>query len=169
MMILSTGSLTHVRTNAKFPFGVAFVPMNVRNAVPIGGASLVQPAGLDPAKRKAGWTLITWLTSPEQSGSWSRSTGYFAPNKAAYDLPEMKEFMAKNPEAKKAIEQLAYAKPWFATYKTLAVRKAIEDELQAVLSGKEQPKDAVVKAQKSADEIMRPYVERTSLKLPATN
>jgi len=169
MMILSTGSLTHIRTNAKFPFGVAFVPMNVRHAVPIGGASLVQPAGLDPEKRKAGWALITWLTAPEQSGWWSRATGYFAPNKAAYDLPDMKDFMAKNPEAKIAIEQLPYAKPWFATYKTVAVRKAIEDELQAVVSGKEQPKEALEKAQKNADEILRPYVERTALKLPATN
>ena len=169
MMILSTGSLTHVRTHAKFSFGVAFVPMNVRHAVPIGGASLVQPAGLDPEKRKAGWTLITWLTAPEQSGWWSRATGYFAPNKAAYDLADMKEYLAKAPEAKIALEQLEYAKPWFATYKTLAVRKAIEDEMQAVLSGKEQPKEAVAKAQKNADEILRPYVERTALKLPPTN
>ena len=58
MMLLSTGSLTHIRENAKFPYKVAFVPKNVRNAVPIGGASLVMPTGLDEAKRKAGWTLI---------------------------------------------------------------------------------------------------------------
>ena len=144
MMLISTGSLTHIRNNAKFPYKVAFVPMNVRNAVPIGGASLVQPAGLDEAKRKAGWTLITWLTAPEKSGWWSRATGYFAPNMGAYDLPAMKEFLAKNPDAKTAIEQLAVAKPWFATYKTVAVRKAIEDELQAVVSGKKQPKEAIV-------------------------
>lgn len=169
MMLLSTGSLTHIRSNAKFAYGVAFVPMNVRNAVPIGGASLVQPVGLDDARRKAGWTLINWLTSPEKSGWWSRATGYFAPNKAAYDLPEMKEFMAKNPDAKIAIEQLTYAKPWFATYKTVAVRKAIEDELQAVVSGKKTPKEALVTAQKNADEILRPYVEQTALKLPPTN
>jgi sn-glycerol 3-phosphate transport system substrate-binding protein len=169
MMLLSTGSLTHIRTNAKFPYKVAFVPMNVRHAVPIGGASLVQPKGLDEAKRKAGWELINWLTSPEKSGWWSRATGYFAPNKAAYNLPDMQAFMTKNPDAKLAIEQLAYAKPWFATYKTVAVRKAIEDELQAVLSGKKQPKEALVAAQKNADEILRPYVEQTALKLPATN
>jgi sn-glycerol 3-phosphate transport system substrate-binding protein len=169
MMLLSTGSLTHVRTNAKFPYGVAFVPMNVRHAVPIGGASLVQPRGLDEAKRKAGWTLIKWMTAPEQSGWWSRATGYFAPNMAAYKLPEMVEFMTKNPDAKTAIDQLAYAKPWFATYKTVAVRKAIEDEMQAVLSGKKTPKEALVAAQKAADEIMRPYVEQTAERLPATN
>ena len=169
MMLLSTGSLTHVRTNAKFPYKVAFVPKNVRNAVPIGGASLVQPRGLDEARRAAGWTLIKWLTAPEQSGWWSRATGYFAPNMGAYKLPEMVEFLAKNPDAKIAIDQLAYAKPWFATYKTVAVRKAMEDELQAVLAGKKTPKEAVSAAQRAADEIMRPYVERTALKVPATN
>ena len=50
MMLLSTGSLTHIRNNAKFPYKVAFVPMNVRNAVPIGGASLVHA---DRARRGA--------------------------------------------------------------------------------------------------------------------
>jgi sn-glycerol 3-phosphate transport system substrate-binding protein len=156
-----------VRTNAKFPYKVAFVPRNVRNAVPIGGGSLIQPRGLDEAKRKAGWTLIKWMTAPEQSGWWSRATGYFAPNMGAYKLPEMMEFLAKNPDAKIAIDQLAYAKPWFATYKTVAVRKAIEDETQAVLSGKKTPKEALAAAQKAADEIMRPYVEQTALHLPA--
>ena len=106
------------------------------------------------------------MTAPEKSGWWSRATGYFAPNMGAYDTPEMKEFLAKNPDAKIAVDQLAFAKPWFATYKTVAVRKAIEDELQAVLSGKKQPKEALVAAQKTADEILRPYVEQTALKLP---
>ena len=169
MMMLSTGSLTYVRDNAKFPYKVAFIPRNVRNAVPIGGASLVQPRGLDEAKRAAGWTLIKWLTAPEQSGWWSRATGYFAPNMGAYKLPEMTEFLAKNPDAKIAIDQLAYAKPWFATYKTVAVRKAMEDELQAMLAGKKTPKEAAAAAQRAADEIMRPYVERTALKMPAMN
>ncbi|MGY2048436.1 ABC transporter substrate-binding protein [Methylobacterium sp. JK268] len=166
MMILSTGSLTFIRDSAKFPFRVAFVPMNVRQAVPIGGASLVQPTGLDPEMRKGGWTLIQWLTSPEVSGRWSRATGYFAPNRAAYDLPDMKAFLDKNPDAKIAVDQLANARPWFATYRTVPVRKAIEDELQAVLSGKRQPKEALAAAQKSADAIMRPYVEDTALHLP---
>ncbi|ACL61509.1 ABC transporter substrate-binding protein [Methylobacterium nodulans] len=166
MMILSTGSLTFIRDSVKFPFRVAFVPMNVRQAVPIGGASLVQPTGLDPEVRKDSWTLIKWLTSPEISGRWSRITGYFAPNRAAYDLPDMKAFLEKNPDAKIAVDQLANAKPWFATYRTVPVRKAIEDELQAVLSGKRQPKEALATAQKAADAIMRPYVESTALRLP---
>src|SRR5262249_60698332 len=97
MMLLSTGSLTHVRTNAKFAYKVAFVPRNVRNAVPIGGGSLVQPRGLDEAKRKAGWTVIKWMTAPQQSGWWSRATGYFRPNIGAYKLSESIESPANKP------------------------------------------------------------------------
>lgn len=166
MILYSTGSLASIRAGASFPYKVAFVPANVRNAVPIGGASLIMFKGLTDEQKKAAWTLMTWLTSPENSGAWSRFTGYFAPNKAAYDLPEMKDFLAKNQDAKVALDQLAYAKPWFATIPTVPVRKAIEDEVQAVINGKKAPKDAIADAQKKADELMAPFVAKTALQLP---
>ena len=145
MMLLSTGSLTHIRNNAKFPYKVAFVPMNVRNAVPIGGASLVHPAGRRRGQAQGRLDPDHLDDRARRSPAGGAApTGYFAPNMGAYELPEMKEFLGKNPDAKTAVEQLAFAKPWFATYKTVAVRKAIEDELQAVLSGKKQPKEAIV-------------------------
>lgn len=165
MVVLSTGSLSFIRENMKSDYGVAFVPRNMRNAVAIGGASLIMPKGLSDEQKQASWTLINWLTSPEIAGHWSRFTGYFAPNKGAYELPEMKQFIAQNPDAKVALDQLQYAKSWFATYNTVAVRKALEDEVQAVLSGKKAPAEALKEAQKNADEIMRPYVEQTALRL----
>jgi sn-glycerol 3-phosphate transport system substrate-binding protein len=166
MIMYSTGSLSAIRAGAKFPYKVAFVPANVRNAVPIGGASLIMMKGLSTEQKNAAWELMTWLTSPEISGGWSRFTGYFAPNKAAYDLPEMKQFLAEHEDAKVALEQLQYAKPWFATIPTVPVRKAIEDEVQAVINGKKTPKDAIADAQKKADELMAPYVAKTALQLP---
>ena len=166
MMLLSTGSLSFVRENMKQPFGVAFVPKNVRNAVPIGGGSLVMFKGLNDEQKAAGWKFAKWLSSTENLGAWSRFTGYFSPRKSPYDTPEMKDFMAKNPDAKVALDQLPYAKPWFATYQTVAVRKALEDEIQAVLNGKKKAPQAVKDAQKSADALMKPYVDQTALKLP---
>ena len=166
MMLLSTGSLSFVRDSMKMPYGVAFVPRNVRNAVPIGGGSLVMFKGLSDEQKAAGWKFAKWLSSTENLGAWSRFTGYFSPRKSAYDTAEMKDFMAKNPDAKVALDQLPYAKPWFATYQTVAVRKALEDEIQAVLNGKKKAPQAVKDAQKAADALMKPYVDQTALKLP---
>jgi sn-glycerol 3-phosphate transport system substrate-binding protein len=164
-MLLSTGSLSFVRENMKAPYKVAFLPKAVRNAAPIGGASLILPKGNTPERQAAAWTLISWLISPETAGEWSRFTGYFAPRKAAYDLPEMQKFMTEHPDAKIALDQLKFAVPWFDTFNTVAVRKAMEDQVQAILSGKAAPADAAAAAQKAADELLRPYVEQTALKV----
>lgn len=160
MVLLSTGSLSFIRNGAKFPYTVAFVPRNLRNAVPIGGGSLIVFKGITPEQRKAAWEFVTYMTSPETLGSWSRFTGYFAPRKSSYDLPEMKAFVAEHPDALIAVKQLDYAQPWLSTYNVVAVRKAIEDQAQAVLSGKKQADEAVRDAQKNADEILRPYNEK---------
>jgi sn-glycerol 3-phosphate transport system substrate-binding protein len=166
MMILSTGSLSFVRENMKTPYRTAFLPRAVVNAAPIGGASLILPKGNSPEREAAAWTLIKWLTSPEIAGGWSRFTGYFSPRIAAYDLPEMKSFISDHPDAKVALDQLAYARGWFSTYNVVGVRKALEDGVQAVLSGKATPAAAMAKAQSEADTLMRPYVEQTALKVP---
>ena len=167
MMLLSTGSLSFVRDNMKAPYKVAFLPKAVRNAAPIGGASLILPKGNTPARQAAAWTLISWLISPQIAGEWSRFTGYFSPRKAAYDLPEMKQFLTDHPDAKIALDQLKFAVPWFDTFNTVAMRKAMEDQVEAILSGKTTPAAAVVTAQKNADALLRPYVDRTALKAPA--
>jgi sn-glycerol 3-phosphate transport system substrate-binding protein len=164
MMVLSTGSLSFVRDNMKTPYRVAFLPRALVNAAPIGGASLILPKGNSPERQAAAWTLIKWLVSPEIAGGWSRFTGYFAPRIAAYDLPEMKAYLGEHPDAKVALDQLAYARGWFSTYNTVAVRKALEDGVQAVLSGKTTPDAAMAEAQKQADALMKPYVEQTALK-----
>jgi sn-glycerol 3-phosphate transport system substrate-binding protein len=166
MMILSTGSLSFVRDNMKQAYGVGFVPKNVRNAVPIGGGSLVMFKGISEEQTQAGWKFIKWMTSAENLGAWSRFTGYFAPRKSSYDLPEMKDFMGKNPDAKVALDQLPYAGPWIATYQTVAVRKALDDAMQAVMNGKLKAPQAVKDAQKAADELLKPYADQTALKLP---
>ncbi len=166
MMVLSTGSLSFVKQTMKQPYRVAFMPAHLRRAVAIGGGSLIVPSGNDPARQAAAWTLVQWLVSPEISGGWSRFTGYFAPGIAAYDLPEMKSYLTENPDAKVALDQLADAQPWFDTYNTVAVRKALEDQVQAVLSGRIKAPEAMALAQKAADELMRPYVEKTALRLP---
>ncbi len=166
MILNSTGALGFVRQNMKLPYRVAFVPRALVNAAPIGGGSLMIPAGNSPERQQAAWTLISWLTSPAVAGQWSRYTGYFAPNRAAYDLPEMQAYLQQHPDARVALDQLRYARPWFATYQTVPVRKALGDQVQAMLSGRVKPADAVAVGQRKADDLLRPYAEQTALKLP---
>jgi sn-glycerol 3-phosphate transport system substrate-binding protein len=71
MIVLSTGSLSFFRKNMKLPYRVAFMPRNLRNAAPIGGASLILPRGNSAQRQAAAWTLINWLTSPAIAGEWS--------------------------------------------------------------------------------------------------
>jgi len=166
MMALSTGALTFIRDNMKTPFKVGFMPCNFHPAAPIGGASLIIPKGNSPVRVAAAWTLIKWLVSLEIAGRWSRFTGYFAPRIAAYDMPAMKAYLAEYPAAAVALKQLKYAVPWFDTFETVAVRKAIENQVQAVLSGRTTPEAAVTAAQAAADALMKPYVEKTALDIP---
>ncbi len=166
MILNSTGALSFVRANMKAPYKVAFVPRALMNAVPIGGGSLMIPTGNAPERVQAAWVLIKWMTSPAVAARWSRFTGYFAPNKGAYDLPEMQDFLREHPDAKVALDQLQYARPWFATYQTVPVRKALGDQVQLLLSGRAKPADVVANGQKAADALLRPYVEQTALKTP---
>ena len=108
MMLLSTGSLTFIRENTKFAYKVAFVPTNVRNAVPIGGASLVMPRGWSEAQQQG-------RLDADQVADLDREVRLVEPRHRLFraeqvaptTLPEMKEFLAKNPDAKVAVDQLA--------------------------------------------------------------
>ncbi|ETD69209.1 ABC transporter substrate-binding protein [Pelistega indica] len=165
IVLLSTGSLGFMKENAKdVDFDVAFLPKKVRNAVIIGGASLVTFKGISEEQKKAAYKFLTYLVSPEVNGSWSRFSGYFSPRKASYDTPEMKEYIASYPPAKTALDQLQYAHPWYAMYETVPVRQAMENALAQVVSDeKKSVEDAANEAQKKADELMKPYQDKTAL------
>ncbi|MFP1928690.1 ABC transporter substrate-binding protein [Lonsdalea quercina] len=165
MAMLSTGALGFMRENSQnFELGVAMLPAHLQRAVPIGGGSLVSFKGISEAQKKAAYQFLTYLVSPQVNGSWSRFTGYFSPRKAAYETPEMKAYLAADPRAETALQQLTYAHPWYATYETVAVRKAMENQLAAVVNGEQvTPQEAANAAQREADSLMKPYVDQTAL------
>lgn len=168
MAILSTGSLGFMTENAKnIDFDVAMLPAKVRRGVIIGGASLVSFKGTTDAQKKAAYQFLTYLSSPEVNGAWSRFSGYFAPRKAAYGLPEMQAYLKANPRAETALQQLQYAYPWYSTYETVPVRQVMENTLAEIISNPNSSVDALAdKAQQKADELLKPYQTQTALKLP---
>ncbi|WP_430113410.1 ABC transporter substrate-binding protein [Paenibacillus sp. B1-35] len=157
MMIHTTGNLTNVKNNAKFDFGVAFLPMNKQYGSPTGGGNLYIFKDIDPKKQAAAWEFIKFMTEPEQAAQWSIDTGYVGVRKSAYDTDVMKKYAAEFPQAVVARDQLEHAYAKLSTHNNGKVSKALTDQVQAVLTGTTDPASALKKAQEEADRALKPF------------
>lgn len=157
MMWTTTGNLTNVKANAPFPFGVAMLPAGRRRGSPTGGGNLYVFKSASPAQREAAVKFARFLTEPERAAQWGIDTGYVATSPAAWETPKMKEYVAGFPAAAVARDQLPHAVAELSTHENQRVTKALNDGLQAVLTGRAQPVPAMTQAQAEADRILRAY------------
>lgn len=157
MMWTTTGNLTNVRANAKFDFGVAMLPGNKQRGSPTGGGNFYIFKKSTPAQREAAFKFIKWVTQPERAAQWGIDTGYVAVRADAWDTPEMKKYVAGFPAAAVARDQLPFAKAELSTHDNQRVTKALNDALQAALTGSKTPAQALKDAQREADRLLRSY------------
>jgi sn-glycerol 3-phosphate transport system substrate-binding protein len=153
----STGNLTAVKKNAKFDFGVAMLPASKRRGTPTGGGNFYIFKQTTPEERKAAMRLVKFMTSPERSAEWSMKTGYMGVSPAAYETPQLMNYVKEFPYAAVARDQLAYATAELSTYQTGRVRKLLDDAIQAALTGAKTPEAALKEAQAQADRLLKPY------------
>ena len=62
MMWTTTGNLTNVRNNAKFPFGVAMLPAGKRRGSPTGGGNFYISKKAPQAQQEAAYKFVRWVT-----------------------------------------------------------------------------------------------------------
>ena len=157
MIWTTTGNLTNVKNNAKFDFGVAMLPAAKQRGSPTGGGNFYLFRKSTPAQREAAFKFIKWVTSPQRAAQWGIDTGYVAVRADAWDTPVMKTYVAGFPAAAVARDQLPYAKAELSTHDNQRVTKALNDGLQAALTGAKTPKDAMRDAQREAERLLREY------------
>jgi sn-glycerol 3-phosphate transport system substrate-binding protein len=157
MMWTTTGNLTNVRTNAKFPFGVAMLPSHKRRGSPTGGGNFYISKKASAAEQQAAFGFIKWATTPERAAQWSIDTGYVAVRPDAYDTDAMKKYLADFPPAAVARDQLKFAAAELSTHENQRVTKALNDGLQAALTGTKTPEQAMKDAQAEAERILKSY------------
>jgi len=157
MMWTTTGNLTNVKNNAKFDFGVAMLPAGKQRGSPTGGGNFYIFKKSTPAQREAAFKFVKWATTPERAAKWGIDTGYVAVRADAWDTPAMKQYVAGFPPAAVARDQLQYAKAELSTHDNQRVTKALNDGLQAALTGTKSPEQAVKDAQREADRLLRSY------------
>src|SRR5207237_2206686 len=67
MMWTTTGNLTNVRANAKFPFGVAMLPAGKRRGSTTGGGNFYIFKKSSREQQAAAFRVIRWITSPHHA------------------------------------------------------------------------------------------------------
>jgi sn-glycerol 3-phosphate transport system substrate-binding protein len=157
MMWTTTGNLTNVRNNAKFEFGVAMLPAGRHRGSPTGGGNFYVFKKAPPAQQQAAVKFAKWMTSPERAAQWGIDTGYVAVRSDAWQTPAMKKYVEGFPAAVVARDQLQYAVAELSTHENQRVTKALNDGLQAALTGAKTPAQAMKDAQAEAERILRPY------------
>jgi ABC-type glycerol-3-phosphate transport system substrate-binding protein len=86
-----------------------------------------------PENQLAAWIFIHWFTSPEAQVQWVKASNYFSPR---YSVgPMVEDYIAGNPKYATALEMLPYAEfePQLISY--AAVRDAVSDAFNEIITG----------------------------------
>ena len=157
MIWTTTGNLSNIRANAKFPFGVAMLPAGKQRGSPTGGGNFYLFKAATPAQRTAGLQFLRWISSPERAAQWGIDTGYVATRPDAWTTPAMQKYVADFPAAAVARDQLQYAVAELSTHDNQHVTQALNDGLQSALLGKKPPDAALTDAQETASRLLRSF------------
>ena len=157
MIWTTTGNLSNIRSNAKFPFGVAMLPADKQRGSPTGGGNFYLFKAANEPQREAGLRFVRWISSPERAAQWGIATGYVATRPDAWETSAMKQHLAGFPPAAVARDQLPYAVPELSTHDNQRVTQTLNNGLQAALTGRTAPEAALAEAQATATRLLRPF------------
>ena len=157
MMWHTTGNLTNMKNNAKFGFGVAYLPGMKQAGAPTGGGNFYVFKGISKEKQDATFKFIKWMTTPARAAEWSIKTGYVATSPAAYETPAMKDYTATFQPAIVARDQLKHAVPELTTHENQRVTKAFNDAIAAVMTGSKSAAEALKTAQADATRVLKDF------------
>jgi sn-glycerol 3-phosphate transport system substrate-binding protein len=111
--VASTGALVGITNAARFDFGVAPLPTGPGGApgCPTGGAGLAIPAKLSDERKLNALKFIAFVTSTASTAYFSQRTGYLAVRKSVAGDPSQQQYLADNPRARVAVDQLPHTRP----------------------------------------------------------
>ncbi len=167
MLTSSTGAQGTIGRTAKFGWSVNFIPYHddvkgaPQNSI-IGGASLWVMAKKPAADYKGVARFFSFLSQPDIQMYWHTATGYVPITLAAFELTRKSGFYEKNPGHQLAVKQLTNKTPTenskglrFGNF--VQGREVIEEEMEAVFSGKKPAKEAMDDAVRRGNEILRRF------------
>ena len=141
----------------KFEWGTARFPLDnkTQGGVPTGGNAVVMLAK-DPAKQKAAWDFIKFVTSPEAQKIVVEMTGYLPTNQRALGADYLAPFYDKNPNFRTATTQIDKSLPWggYPGGQSVRIWRAQRDVVAAVMRGEKTPEVALPELIKATEGLM---------------
>jgi sn-glycerol 3-phosphate transport system substrate-binding protein len=157
MIWTTTGNLSNIRNNAKFPFGVAMLPAGRQRGTPTGGGNFYLFKSASPSQREVAMKFLRWISGSERTAQWGIDTGYVATRPDALETTRMLSHVTDFPAAAVARDQLQYAVAELSTHDNQRVTQALNDGLQAALLGRKAPEASLSEAQATAARLLRPF------------
>jgi len=156
-----------IKKQAKFKFGQTMLPLDTRvakapqNSI-IGGATLWVLKGKPKGDYKGVALFLKYLSSPKVQAWWHQETGYVPITTPAYELSKKQGFYEKNPGTDTAIKQLSLNPPTpnsrglrFGNF--VQVRDIINEEMEAIWSGKKDASRAMDDAVARGNVLLRKF------------
>jgi sn-glycerol 3-phosphate transport system substrate-binding protein len=117
-------------------------------------------------EQEAAWKFIKWLMEPEQQAEWFAGTGYLPVSRSAVDQPVAKDVVAQYPLFQVALDQ--YLNSTTTTPAALGavvgpfhqVREALDQGVEAMLSGSADPDQALENAAADANDAIEEYNQK---------
>ena len=168
MHIASSGSASAIEAAlGKEKVGIAMMPYSPevkaepQNSI-IGGATLWVLQGRPKEEYVGVAKFLTFLSSPKVQAQWHQQTGYVPITLAAAKLTEDEGFYKKFPGRDIAVKQLTLHEPTdnskgLRIGNFVQIRDVVDEELEAVWSGKKDAKAALDEAVKRGNELLKKF------------
>jgi sn-glycerol 3-phosphate transport system substrate-binding protein len=124
----------------------------------IGGASLWVMGGKKKEEYKGVAKFLTFLSQPDVQAQFSQETGYLPITMASYELTKKSGFYDKNPGTDVPVQQMIVKTTnnsrGVRAGNMSQIRDAVDEELEAVWSGKKSPKQGLDDGVRRGNEII---------------
>lgn len=165
LLTASSASYADLRRAANFDFGVAQLPyyddyLAAPQNTLVGGSGLWVIGDARRQEARDAAKFLHFLLQPDVQLAWHQKTGYVPLVAAAYEQSKKQGFYTANPGHEIAVRQLLFRPP---TRDTRGIRLAnfariraiVDDELEAVWSGKKAPIGALNTAVKRGNAVLK--------------
>lgn len=167
MLFATSATFAELKGTGQPAFGIGMLPIwpeikgAPRNSI-IGGATLWVMNGHDQHDYAGVARFFDYLSSPEIQAASHQRTGYLPITREAYSLSRRQGFYAANPETDTAIRQITLHRPsdnskGVRLGNFVAIRDIIDEELDAVWSGRKEAQTALDDAVRRGNELLRKF------------